>query len=53
MTKEFQEYPKALYRNGEHAAVADEATEKELRKDGWTDWHSDHKALKAAEKKAK
>lgn len=53
MSKDFQEFPKALYRNGEHAAVADKEAEDALRKDGYTDWHSDQKAIKAAEKKAK
>lgn len=53
MSKEFQEFPKALYRNGEHAAVEEAKTEEALRKEGWTDWHSDQKAMKAAEKKAK
>lgn len=39
---EYQEYPKALYRRGEYQAVHDEQEEATQRKDGWSDWHTDH-----------
>lgn len=48
----FQEYPKALYRNGEYTAVVDANEEAEMRKDGWTDWYSDQQKMQNAEAKA-
>lgn len=44
---EFQEYPKALYRNGDYIAVADAAEEKAQRADGYDDWLPDHERSQA------
>lgn len=44
----FQEFPKALYRDGEYAAVDDATEEEAHRADGWTDWAEDHARMNAA-----
>jgi len=38
----FQEYPKALYLNGEYMAVASFEEEEAYRAKGWADWGVDH-----------
>lgn len=37
----YQEYPKALYRNGVYHEVATVEAEEAARDEGFTDWHSD------------
>jgi hypothetical protein len=44
-----QEYPKALYRKSECARVNDAAEEEAQRAEGFTDWHTDHKAMQGDE----
>jgi len=46
---EFQEYPKALYRDGEFVVVEDEAQETKQAEDGYTDWISDQARMQGAE----
>lgn len=41
----FHEYPKALYRRGEYAAVANSEEEALMRKEGWKDWLEDHQDM--------
>lgn len=48
MEKDIQEYPKALYRDGEYTEVRDEAEEAAQREEGFTDWHTDHAKLTGA-----
>jgi hypothetical protein len=38
---EYQEYPKALYRNGDYLAVQDADEEAAAREDGYAGWHED------------
>lgn len=45
---EFQEYPKALYRNGEYTAVPGFDEEQAMRAEGWADWHSDQAQMAVA-----
>ncbi|MDR3439876.1 hypothetical protein [Telmatospirillum sp.] len=44
---QFEEFPKALYRNGEYVSVEKPAEEKALRKAGWTDWPLDQAKIAA------
>lgn len=37
-----QEYPKALYKQGEYMAVQDFEQEESARNEGWDDWVADH-----------
>lgn len=39
---DYQEYPKALYRDSAYLAVVDQDEEQSARADGYTDWHTDH-----------
>lgn len=39
---QFQEFPKALYRDGNYLAVADAIAEAAARSDGYDDWADDH-----------
>lgn len=48
----FQEFPKAMYLDGEYMEVADKAAQKEAEADGWTDWHTDQARMKADEPEA-
>lgn len=43
----YKEYPKALYRNGEHRAVISHEQEVDARQDGWADWSVDYAAMNA------
>lgn len=46
---QIEEFPKVLYREGAHQTVADAKEEKSARKEGWADWHDDHKRSAPAE----
>lgn len=45
---QFQEFPKALYRDGNYLAVADAIAEAAARSDGYDDWADDHARLNPA-----
>jgi hypothetical protein len=47
----FQEYPKALYKQGQHVAAENEKAEELLRKDGWKDWHADQEEMQKPKRK--
>lgn len=44
---EYQEFPKALYRQGVYQAVSDKGEEADLRAAGWADWHTDYERMNA------
>jgi hypothetical protein len=45
----FQEYPKALYKQGEYMAVQDSKQEESARNEGWDDWATDHASMNGEE----
>ncbi len=47
---EYQEYPKALYRNGDYLAVQGADDEAAAREDGYAGWHEDQLAIEQARK---
>lgn len=49
---EYQEYPKALYRNGDYLAVQDADEEAAAREDGYAGWHEDQLATEQARERS-
>lgn len=45
----FQEYPKALYRQGEYKAVDDKDAEELAREEGYDDWVPDFERMQSPE----
>lgn len=43
----FQEFPKAMYRNGEYRAVQSAEEEARFAAQDWTDYHSDRERMAA------
>lgn len=46
--EEFQEYPKAMYRDGVYVEVKDSAEERAKADEGHTDWHTDYAKMHGA-----
>jgi hypothetical protein len=46
-----QEYPKALYLNGEYRVVANADAEAMAKEEGYTGWHSDQEKMNSGEPK--
>lgn len=49
---EYQEYPKALYRNGDYLAVPGADEEAAAREDGYAGWHEDQLATEHARERS-